>query len=788
MPDNSINEASSMKCRDLPILWFRYCLICVLLTGGFASTATAQVVIAEHIGDTDPTSQEWELLFSSAGRGPRLTPIDDDGTPAWQIDEITGGNRNFAYYQQNFDDALADDANAYGWSLSARMRLPDFSTVNNGPFQKNRITAPSIVFRDSTTSRVWFVGFGLSNFTDGNPVVQTLTGVQTFTSLGPTFELENNDSYFDVELRFDPVAGSSDLFIDGTEVISDYESFEPPQTAEMTSVEWGDVSGGDVGVANFNHVAYTIHTFPAQPIIEPNPIFFGDLHVGQPAEQEINIANDVTAGNFSEHLVSTATSEGAATFSGGPSVTLAPTEVNNSLRAFLDTSTAGEKTGQIHIANRSVIPNSAAGGSDRPDLELDTVSIPIAANVYRLAEPTIQNAEAIDFGIVHVGDQIAPVTLAIQNSSVDDGFSENLDARIRAADVGIVPSTAQIDDLRPGETDRTALTIGIDTAVASTVNGSVLVDFASDGTGLNTLDRSPLTSQSVSVSAIVNQYANAVVTQTAGDNSFEQIDDTTYSLDFGSVIEGTTGTQSDLRLTNLVNDPADYLAGTWVLSADDFETTGFAPIERLDPNAQIDLAIALDPNKFGEFNGEITLLPRSENESGFSLEQDTITISVRGEVIQLGDFNEDGLLDVFDLDALTNAIAGDVPFDPKYDLTEDSVLNTSDLSKWLSHSATRNGFTESYLRGDSNLDGKVDSTDLNNLALSWQSEVTLWSEGDFNANGVVDSTDLNALAVNWRDSIPLASATHESVPEPTTWLLATICLVFFLGRHRPQNS
>ena len=41
------------------------------------------------------------------------------------------------------------------------------------------------------------------------------------------------------------------------------------------------------------------------------------------------------------------------------------------------------------------------------------------------------------------------------------------------------------------------------------------------------------------------------------------------------------------------------------------------------------------------------------------------------------------------------------------------------------------------------MDGTVDATDLNSLALNWQSAANKWSDGDFNADGMVNVADLN---------------------------------------------
>ena len=137
------------------------------------------------------------------------------------------------------------------------------------------------------------------------------------------------------------------------------------------------------------------------------------------------------------------------------------------------------------------------------------------------------------------------------------------------------------------------------------------------------------------------------------------------------------------------------------------------------------------------------------------------------------DFDGDGDMDTDDVDALVGEIVAGTN-ESTFDLSADGVVNNADLSQWLKDAATNNGFNAPYLLGDANLNGSVDSGDLNNLALSWRQDIALWSAGDFNANGVVNAGDLNELALHWRESIPSAAS---AVPEPAAATLAVFVIV-----------
>ena len=152
------------------------------------------------------------------------------------------------------------------------------------------------------------------------------------------------------------------------------------------------------------------------------------------------------------------------------------------------------------------------------------------------------------------------------------------------------------------------------------------------------------------------------------------------------------------------------------------------------------------------------------------------------------DFNGDNVCDTVDIDLMF--AAGDLvtgssvpPADAVFDLNVDGIVNTLDSDQWLSSAATENGFAAPYLKGDANLDGTVDATDLNALALSWQGSGKVWSDGDFTGEGTSNVADLNLLGVNWQRSIPAAAAS-KSVPEPASIILLSVAAILGLSMRR----
>ena len=154
------------------------------------------------------------------------------------------------------------------------------------------------------------------------------------------------------------------------------------------------------------------------------------------------------------------------------------------------------------------------------------------------------------------------------------------------------------------------------------------------------------------------------------------------------------------------------------------------------------------------------------------------------------DLNRNGNCDVADLNEILTLgdLSMGIPIvadNDRFDVNADFVIDIRDVDAWLSRAAAANGLISPYLLGDANLDGRVDSTDLNAVALNWNQANTDWSGGDFTSDGFVNAQDLNVLALNWQESVPLTAAPSLPVPEPSTFvhLMAwAFCLLILTRR------
>lgn len=127
-----------------------------------------------------------------------------------------------------------------------------------------------------------------------------------------------------------------------------------------------------------------------------------------------------------------------------------------------------------------------------------------------------------------------------------------------------------------------------------------------------------------------------------------------------------------------------------------------------------------------------------------------------------GDFNEDYVLDVADLDMLRYNLGN-----PDYDIDGDGDADFDDMVLLVE---SPNGL--GTIMGDANLDGVVDLLDLSLLASHFGDEGA-WMDGNFNHDMQVDLLDLSILASYFG---------QEVVPEPS--VVAVLSALVLVGRRR----
>lgn len=116
--------------------------------------------------------------------------------------------------------------------------------------------------------------------------------------------------------------------------------------------------------------------------------------------------------------------------------------------------------------------------------------------------------------------------------------------------------------------------------------------------------------------------------------------------------------------------------------------------------------------------------------------------------------------DIADLDALYAGTDG-----------APSPLTDAAIDTWLAEASAvvnpaKGGFSHTYVRGDTDLDGVVDSTDLGRLLVDFGNPAgpLTWGDGNFNSDAFVDSVDLGELLFNFGRTSQVTAATMASAP------------------------
>ncbi len=147
------------------------------------------------------------------------------------------------------------------------------------------------------------------------------------------------------------------------------------------------------------------------------------------------------------------------------------------------------------------------------------------------------------------------------------------------------------------------------------------------------------------------------------------------------------------------------------------------------------------------------------------------------------DFNEDGIHDCADVDALVAEIAA-ATGSYSFDVTGDGVLNKADLDAWLAQAGAANlASGNPYLPGDANLDGAVDASDFNSWNSNRFSQTVAWCSGDFNADGAVDASDFNI----WNSHKFTSSDGGAAVPEPSMGVIGIATLIGLATRFGTER-
>ncbi|MCA9217463.1 MAG: hypothetical protein KDB27_30555 [Planctomycetales bacterium] len=224
-------------------------------------------------------------------------------------------------------------------------------------------------------------------------------------------------------------------------------------------------------------------------------------------------------------------------------------------------------------------------------------------------------------------------------------------------------------------------------------------------------------------------------------------DSATFSIDDISVPEGSGGGASNVVFTVTLSAAVDTGMSLSFNTSDGTATTGdndfvsTSGVLNFIGTAGETRTISVPVTRDNLFEPNETFLVQlsdvQSNGRAVSFAKSQGTSTIVNDDSRPGDFNNDSVVNVADIDLLCAGIRG---HDLRFDLTSDGNVGQPDL-QFMIKSILKTSF------GDANLDGKFNSTDLIRIFQAGEYEDGIpgnstWVEGDWNCDGDFNTTDL----------------------------------------------
>ncbi|WP_457422988.1 beta strand repeat-containing protein [Roseateles sp. P5_E7] len=232
----------------------------------------------------------------------------------------------------------------------------------------------------------------------------------------------------------------------------------------------------------------------------------------------------------------------------------------------------------------------------------------------------------LDLGIVHVGDMAAG-SITVRNAASVAALNDGLWASASAG--GAFVAQAGIADLAAGQQD--SLLVKLDASQAGVFNGTATLDLFSRNADMSDLT---LASQQVTLKAQVNHYAELGLSKLSGAGSFAG-GGKLYTLNFGTLTEGSGNLSAELAVGNLAEGLADMLGLKFELGTASlhFSLNGFGPVSGLAAgDSQGGLQVGFSGLLTGRFDEVVTLHAIGSNASGYAGALGDVQLRLVGEV------------------------------------------------------------------------------------------------------------------------------------------------------------
>jgi len=354
----------------------------------------------------------------------------------------------------------------------------------------------------------------------------------------------------------------------------------------------------------------------------PASINFGSVRLGSAPFKAISIANmaatpalslDTTVGGVSGPTVQVS----------GSVPTLASGQFSSALSAVLQATAAGMQTGSVTLNFAS----DDGAGTVVP-LPADTQVVDLAGTYYRMATDTFTTTAVPAYA--HVGDTVTD-TVIVKNTAATDGYSESLIGSLSNPMGTASTLVSTSGDVAAGASGAVSLTLS--TATSGTSTGSVLLTLQSDGMAVDGAGPTTIGTQTVSASTTVYNYAAPVFDELAGTGVLSGSGGI-YTLDLGTVVQGSATQTVTLDLRNAAAGLADLLSGAFGLGGmtSAFVNSGLGAVSNLGAGASFGpVTVALKTGTAGSFSETLTFTGTS-SDPGYSGAVTPISLTIKGTV------------------------------------------------------------------------------------------------------------------------------------------------------------
>jgi hypothetical protein len=360
----------------------------------------------------------------------------------------------------------------------------------------------------------------------------------------------------------------------------------------------------------------------------PEPLAFGNVHVGDKPVLALTVTNMALADGYSETLDAGLATSSAGFSASGTVTGIKPQKSDtSSLTVTLNAATAGAASGNATLT----LASDGSGVDGRGATSLGTQLVALSGGVYAYAAGTLASS-TINLGIIHA-NTAASAALTLTNGAPTGGYGESLDAGLGGASTSL--STAgSITLLAAGKTDTSTLQLTVNDATSGAYSGSATLGLVSDGAGTSGLGTTILTSQTVTVIATVDNYAVALLEDPSGPALTGT--STNETLNLGSAMLGGAALTASIGAVNAATGTSDLLGGTFASAgASGFTNSGLGSFSGLsagqDEHAQ---SVSLATGTAGVFTETVVLSSYGTNASGYNGALATETLTIVGTITQ----------------------------------------------------------------------------------------------------------------------------------------------------------